>query len=226
MTALVIGSMAPDFEFFFQMREVENIGHHWYGVVLFDLPITIIFSYLFHNFLRKAFIANLPFYFYRRFAYVKIFNWNRYATGHSANLILSALIGIVSHLVWDGFTHYDGAFVKLLPLLSSNLVILEREIPVYFFLQLLFSVAGLGFIFYKIDIMPILFVNENRAFRHQVYWIIFVCVFLTILIIRLMIWNQYNSFWSVFMANMGAVIYGWILTTLVYKNYLHIKQSK
>lgn len=30
-TALIAGSIVPDFEFFFQLREVENIGHRWHG---------------------------------------------------------------------------------------------------------------------------------------------------------------------------------------------------
>lgn len=66
ITALVIGSMAPDFEFFFQMREVENIGHHWYGIFLFDLPITLLLSFVYHIYLKKSFVVNLPDYFRKR----------------------------------------------------------------------------------------------------------------------------------------------------------------
>ena len=37
-TGLIIGSMIPDLDLFIQMREVENLGHQWYGIFLFDMP--------------------------------------------------------------------------------------------------------------------------------------------------------------------------------------------
>lgn len=38
MTALVIGSMAPDFEYFFRMRAQSYYSHRWSGMFWFDLP--------------------------------------------------------------------------------------------------------------------------------------------------------------------------------------------
>jgi hypothetical protein len=37
-------------------------------------------------------------------------------------IVLSALIGIATHLVWDAFTHYDGFFVTHAPWLTATLV--------------------------------------------------------------------------------------------------------
>lgn len=217
VTALIIGSMAPDFEFFFQMREVENIGHHWYGVLLFDLPVTLIACFLYHRFLRKSFMANLPLYFYQRFAYLRIFNWRKHFIAHPFSIVFSALLGIASHILLDGFTHYDGAFVNVFPSLSSEVTIFSKSIPVYFALQVILSLVGMAILFRKIQRMPILFINENRQGKHPIYWVLFANFFLLIMLIRLICWQEYNSFWGIFMANMGALIYSWILTTIFYK---------
>lgn len=79
LTALIAGSIVPDFEFFFQLREVENIGHYWYGILLFDFPVALISCFIFHNLLRNTLVINLPASFRNRFANVLDFDWNTFA---------------------------------------------------------------------------------------------------------------------------------------------------
>ena len=139
LTALVSGSIVPDFEFFFQMKEVENIGHHWYGILLFDLPVAWAFCFLYHGLLRNAFLANLPAYFRNRFTGLSNFNWARFATANRLKITVSILIGIFTHIIWDEFTHADGVFLPVIPALSNAVKLGSTSLPVYYLLQILFS---------------------------------------------------------------------------------------
>jgi hypothetical protein len=218
LTALVAGSIVPDFEFFFQMREVENIGHHWYGIILFDFPVGLIFCFLFHNLLRNALVANLPVAFRNRFSSAVTFNWNKYAEANKTRIALSILTGIASHILWDGFTHHDGMFVQLIPALSAKSAL--YAIPVYFLLQVMFSILGMMTVMMSIIKMPVQTNNVINIEPNIFYWPLFSMVLAAILLIRLTIWPEYNSFWGVFMAVMGAICYTWLLVSVFIQNYL------
>ena len=43
-SAVIIGSMAPDFEYFIRMRLQQVHGHNLAGAFFFDLPVAIICS--------------------------------------------------------------------------------------------------------------------------------------------------------------------------------------
>jgi len=146
VTALIIGSMVPDFEFFFQLREVENIGHKWYGIIVFNIPVALISCYIFHNLMRNLLIENLPYFVYKRCSNYLSFNWNRFAAKKPITVVLSLFIGIVSHLAWDGFTHQDGLFVTQIPAFSKSIGWQSFEAPFYFWLQILCSLLGLVYV--------------------------------------------------------------------------------
>jgi hypothetical protein len=224
ITALIAGSLVPDFEFFFQMREVENIGHHWYGVLLFDFPVALTCCFLFHNLLRNTLVINLPASFRNRLAYGLDFDWNKYARTNKWNISLSLFIGIASHILWDGFTHYDGLIVKMFPVLAAKTSVAGFDIPVYYLLQLVFSVMGLLVVIHVIFRLPQQ-PSETTGEKNKWYWPLFLVTLSIILGIRLFGWPEYNSFWSIFMAVMGGICYTWILVSVLFKNYLLKKTS-
>jgi hypothetical protein len=217
LTALVAGSIAPDFEFFFQMKEVENIGHHWYGFLLFDLPVALALCWLFHNLLRNLLLANMPVWYYKRFKDTARFNWNQYALANIIAVILSTTAGICTHLFWDAFTHYDGWFVLQWPLLSAKLSLFNHDVAVFFLLQLFFSVAGILAVAYVIIKMPVQTAAETTNEKNALFWPVLFFAIIAILGVRVYYWPQYNSFWGVFMATMGAITYGTAGTALGFK---------
>ena len=223
-TALIAGSMVPDFEFFFQLREVENIGHHWYGILLFDFPVALFSCFLFHNLLRNALVIHLPAAFRNRVAAVLDFDWNWYARTNKATVAVSLFIGVASHILWDGFTHYDGMFVELFPLLATKISISSFAIPAYFLLQLLFSVLGLAAVGYVLMRLPQQQTTISEE-KNKRYWLLFALTLSLMLCIRLAGWPEYNSFWGVFMAVMGSICYSWIFISVLFKNYLIKKIS-
>lgn len=223
LTAMVAGSMVPDFEFFLQMREVENIGHKWYGIFLFDFPLALLFCFLFHNLLKFPLITNLPDFYRSRFMPVLGFNWNKFVRTNPLSVVVSLAAGILSHIFWDGFTHADGLFVQLIPMLQRSAGFQNAAMPVYFLLQILFSIIGLWSILHTVHALPK--VTDAPAFSYnRFYWPIYSVLFTGILLIRLVYWPQYNTFWGVFMAVMGGICYAWLLVSFIIQ-YRLIKNS-
>ncbi len=217
LTALVAGSIAPDLEFFLQLREVENIGHHWYGIILFDLPVALLCCFLFHNLLKAGCIANLPGWYRNRFSPVLSFNWNRYAAANKGKVLISLVTGVLSHLFLDAFTHADGMFVLLLPVLHAEAGTGQVHLPVYFLLQVLFSIAGLLVVHQVIAALPVNQRSDDQPKQTAMYWPLLLGILLVILTIRLLMWPVFNSFWGIFMAFMGSSIYSWLLTAIILK---------
>jgi hypothetical protein len=61
------------------------------------------------------------------------------------------LVGIASHLLWDGFTHAHGLFVDMIPLLQVKLTILGRTHSSFRFLQHGCTLLGGAYILYHIS---------------------------------------------------------------------------
>lgn len=214
-TALFAGSMVPDFEFFFQLREVENIGHHWYGIFFFDLPVAILLTYIFHGLLRDVWIAHLPSSIKGRFIVASKFNWHAYLMKYPLRVFISLIVGIASHLLWDGFTHHDGFFVLGIPFLLEKTGWNFLNIHFYFLLQLVFSVIGLIVVLLGIYMMPK--VNyEEHGLNKKNFWMLLTLMIGSLLMIRIVGWPEYNSFGGLMIAMMGSVFYGWILASLLF----------
>lgn len=226
LTGLIIGSMIPDFEFFFMMREVENIGHKWYGIILFDLPLSYFFAYIFHNLLRNQLIDHLPLKYFQRFSEVKAFDWNKYARNNRWSLLISIIIGISTHFALDALTHHDGAFVELFPILSREIPIGGLMVPIYFALQVLLSVLGMCIVHLQIQNMPrVLIETRKRKHFQQHYWSVFILLFSLILISRLTFWPEWNSFGGVLIAIMGSVVYSWLTISIYFNFFLKFQNS-
>lgn len=223
-TALITGSMTPDLEYFLQMREVENIGHSWFGVIIFDFPLALALCFLFHNLLKVNLVLHLPAFVRNRVAAFEPIEWNKYFKNHYATVSLSLLIGIASHILWDGFTHHNGLFVEIFPRLYTSTILFGSSLALYFVLQLVFSFLGLGILLFSFFRLPV----KNHQKVHQKnlwYWPFSLGLLSLILCIRLIFWPQYNSFWGVFMAVMGSIIYSWTLVSLIFKLFKFKKVS-
>jgi hypothetical protein len=142
LTALVAGSMAPDFEYFFRMRTYGIYGHTISGIFFFDLPVSLLLAFLFHGIVRNPLVSHLPAFLSARLQVYTMFNWRKHFGKHWPVITLSALTGTGSHLLWDSFTHHNGFFVKLIPSLATSLPAVH--FPVYTLLQ--HGSTALGFL--------------------------------------------------------------------------------
>jgi hypothetical protein len=122
----------------------------------------------------------LPEIYRKRFIHFQNFDWNSYAIQNKWRVIASVFIGILSHLAWDAFTHDDGFIVELIPLLSANVECMQNTIPVYFLLQIFFSISGLIVVHYQLMQMPIPQRSITTTSLDHRYWLGFALLFLAI----------------------------------------------
>lgn len=143
-TALVIGSMSPDFEYFFKMSVDGAHGHTLWGILYFDLPVTFFLAWLFHAVVKRNAIHNLPGFLQRKFQDTLALDFMAYFKSHVAIFIVSALVGATSHILWDNFTHNDGYFAGVIPAYKTVSIPYDGvRYPLFFALQTISSGVGL-----------------------------------------------------------------------------------
>ncbi|GAA4000395.1 DUF4184 family protein [Hymenobacter fastidiosus] len=152
-TGLVLGSMAPDFEYFLRLRPDGIYGHTLAGIFWLDLPLVVLFTALFHSLVKQPLVASLPALLRRRLAPLTRQAWPM-RRACSGPVLLGGFAGILSHLSWDAFTHDDGLVVLHWPALQQPLALLHGTFPVYTWLQLGSTVAGLLAILTYLGALP------------------------------------------------------------------------
>ncbi len=100
--ALVIGSMVPDVPLFLHRQDGYRLTHSWAGVVGVDLLGTLVLLGLWTFLLRDALVDLAP-------AYVRERLPARARLGRREWLLapVAAVVGSISHVMWDAFTHGD-----------------------------------------------------------------------------------------------------------------------
>ncbi|MBS7255562.1 DUF4184 family protein [Flavobacterium branchiicola] len=129
LTGLIIGSLTPDFEYFIRMKVKSIYSHTLLGVFWFDLPLAILLAFIFHNIIRNGLFSNLPEILQSRIKIFTEFDWNFYFKKNWFIVLLSTLLGIISHLFWDAFTHNHGYFVCQISALKNTISLYGNEIP-------------------------------------------------------------------------------------------------
>lgn len=181
-TTLVIGSLTPDFEYFIRMKVQSNYSHTIYGIFWFDLPLAIFLSFIFHNLIRNDLFLNSPRFIKSRVSIFNSFNWNNYFKENWIIVIVSALIGINSHIFWDGFTHNHGYFTEHISYLRNDILIFKNTIPIWKIAQHLSTLIGAILIIFSFMKIP-----ENTiqlSVVNKKYWIAIGVITLLISILR------------------------------------------
>jgi hypothetical protein len=115
-TALVIGSMAPDFEYFVRGEQVGVFSHTLLGIATFCIPMTVVLGALYHGLVKWPVLLVAPTNIARRAAGVMARPWQeRWTAWAVASMLVSAALGALSHVAWDGFTHAQGWIVTRYP---------------------------------------------------------------------------------------------------------------
>src|SRR5690242_2559034 len=88
-TGLVIGSLSPDFEYFFKVSVESQHSHTLAGLFYFDLPVTLLLALLFHEVVKRNLIHNLPTFFQRRLQDLLHLDFRKFLATHWLIFIFS-----------------------------------------------------------------------------------------------------------------------------------------
>jgi hypothetical protein len=141
-SALVAGSLSPDFGYFinwytpFYMYTIR-------GLILFDVPAGLVLLWGFHTFAKWPLLSLLPANLQRRlFKHAQGFSFG--PPKRFLLIVLSVLVGSITHVIWDSFTHIYGWTVEQFAFLSIRL----GGTPLYEILQDLGSLVGISLLVY------------------------------------------------------------------------------
>jgi hypothetical protein len=142
-SAAAIGCMTPDLGYLLPLSLLRSDTHSLMALFGFCLPIGLAIWWLFQLLIKPAWCAVLPGSLRLRLRHEhppsRITDW-RVWLGAAAAILLGAL----THLVWDGFTHEDGRGVRMLPLLDDmGPEVVGHTLRLFRWLQHVSSVVGL-----------------------------------------------------------------------------------
>jgi hypothetical protein len=140
MTSLVIGSMAPDFDYIIHTQTGTMLSHSLSGIIYYCLPITMGIAFLWHFIIKISLASALPKPLVRKYSDWLSNSWECTSFIHFLVILVSAVIGIITHLAWDSFTHISGYFVQNIPFLTKTTII--YNLPVYKILQYGCGIVG------------------------------------------------------------------------------------
>ncbi|MGE7920616.1 DUF4184 family protein [Viridibacillus sp. NPDC093762] len=188
-SAMVIGSMAPDFEYFLRGRPYGDIGHTLLGFFYFNLPLALVVYLVYHLFIHQTFSTHLP-------KFLQGFHTRNIVTDYKFKPIVwiySTLFGMLTHVLWDSFTHISGFMVARIPLLTNSINFNGFSFPIFKVIQHTSTLFGLILISGLFIIKS--YLNKSDlivliSVRHKLsYWTL---IFISTLALFLM-WNILNN---------------------------------
>lgn len=147
LSALVFGSMVPDFDYVVPLGLGRGFTHSPPGLMLYCLPMGLAIYLAYHALVKPVVVSLLPRQIRLRLASEGATSWLPWAS--VAWVALSILLGATTHVVWDSFTHEGAFFVSRLPVLSATAFeIAGHPVAVYSVLQHCSTAAGLALLLY------------------------------------------------------------------------------
>ena len=209
MTGLVIGSLSPDFEYFFRMKTYSSFSHTWSGLFWFDLPLTIILAFVFHLVVRDSLIDHLPRFLNTRLFIFKNFNWTKQ---FKENFLV---VAIATHIVWDGFTHEQGQFVQSIPSLKYSISIAGFNTSIYKLLQHASTIIGGAIIIYALLQLPRnnSFINQQSIFP---FWVSVASFSLLVVRIRLLTGLDFHIYGYVIASAISGGLIGLVVSAIIF----------
>ncbi|SDB93999.1 DUF4184 family protein [Acinetobacter boissieri] len=154
IAALAVGCMTPDLIRFFVEND-NNASHQWSAIIEPNLFIGLFFTALWYFFYRPMlydfFVLNDP---------IELPTWPK-KLFFIMMTVVAIIIGVATHLLWDGFTHADARTLIFYEQLSKNISLFGHIISVHMLLQLVSSAIPLPIIAY----MTHQYVKQYRVTR-------------------------------------------------------------
>jgi hypothetical protein len=133
----MIGSMAPDFGYFFSHDASRQLTHGLAGLFIFALPAGLLVWLFYVALLEKATITLLSDQWHTRFAHT-----DAITPPLVARASIAIVLGAATHILWDAFTHRGTFVTDAFPVLLGTTPG-AYWLPIYHLLHGLSSLAGL-----------------------------------------------------------------------------------
>jgi hypothetical protein len=212
LTGLTIGSMVPDFEYFIRMRVESIYSHTWAGLFWFDLPLGLLIFFVYQALIKDKVILHLPMSLNRRLSRFRGVDMQGSFLHYLLIVVLSILIGAASHILWDGFTHPNGYFVRMVPVLSDTVQLGSHQLFVYKVIQHSSSIIGAVVIILAVYALPL----SNPKRNHYIigFWFQIIIISIIVFAIRLMTGLSYHQYGNVIVTLIAGGFIGLVITSL------------
>jgi len=214
LTALVVGSTVPDFEYFLRMRVSSAYSHTWGGLFWYDLPLGLIAFLIYQWLVKDKLITHLPRGINNRFSHYQNAVPKSSGTTYVAVVVISILIGAPSHILWDSFTLPAGYFVRHHHILKHKVMIANQSVAFYNMLQDISTAVGAIIVGYAIYKQPKGRVTSVTPGKIVSYWIAIVFIALVVVGIRLVTGLSIAQYGDVIMSTISGFLIGLILVSL------------
>ena len=146
LSALIIGSLTPDFIYFLPLPFSRVQTHSLPALIWFCLPVGMFTWFLFQYFLKIPLYALMPHGFQKRLDYSK----SHFLFGsHVIGVTISLITGAATHLLWDSFTHAGSPIVENSVALNFLLFeIMDYKVWLYKILQHGSTLLGITLLIY------------------------------------------------------------------------------
>ena len=143
--ALSIGAVIPDFPLFFALSSYA-FSHSLLGIFFYCLPAGLILYVISERIGKPFFIDMSPHWIRSR---LTVYREQKLGLNTKAVILvmLALLIGSVTHVAWDEFTHLSGWGVSLYPDLVHKIHLLGFSMPIYKAIQYGSTFIGLPVLF-------------------------------------------------------------------------------
>jgi uncharacterized membrane protein YidH (DUF202 family) len=143
-SALVIGSVMPDSPYFLRFSMSRATSHSVPALFWYCVPVGLAVYLIFHLVLKLPLISLMPPALADRLATI-VDAPRRLPQVRWWSVLLSLLIGAITHLAWDAFTHGGGAAVRAFDFFRSDLFSIgDYHMLVFRLLQHVSTVLGMG----------------------------------------------------------------------------------
>jgi len=139
LSALMIGAMSPDFAYFMSLAALRMQTHDFAGLFTFCLPVGLAVWLLFVRVLQQPTVALLPEPWRSHFS-CELQPINLRALAFAS---LGIVLGAMSHVAWDAFTHAFTPVTEVFPFFRIRLFeVGDVTVRLFWLLQILSSIFG------------------------------------------------------------------------------------
>jgi hypothetical protein len=145
LSALVIGSIAPDFSYFLPAGVRRSQSHSLGGLLWFCVPAGLVAYWLFHHLLARPLVDLLPATLRARLRPLL----DAHTPAAFRAVLVSVFVGAATHIAWDAFTHAGAPIVRVSRALRFHLITYSGyPLSVYGVLQHLSTLLGMALVAY------------------------------------------------------------------------------